>query len=57
MEAIDLRQPHGQTRHARAAKQGSKMVGHLPCKFSPRAWYFLANDGEISVEVIGFFVI
>ena len=28
-------------------------VGHLPREFSGIAWYFLARNGEISVEVIG----
>ena len=29
----------------------SKTVGHLPCKFGKKAWYFLAHGGTMSVKV------
>ena len=40
-------------KHAVKVVMDDETVGHLPRKFSPIVWYFLAHCREISVEVIG----
>ena len=40
-------------KHAVKVVKGDEMVGHLSCKFSQIAQYFLAHSGEFGFEVIG----